>query len=365
MAMSEGAAHVRAIGGVDWTDRADEVVLGVDTHLDLNVAVALDGLGRPLGVLKVPTTTRGYERLLRWAEGFGPVGCAGIEGTSSYGAGLARHLRAARISVMEVERPKRRHLRRNGKSDPIDAEAAARAVLAGEAVGEPKSGDGKVEMIRALRSARQSAGKARSQTANQLQALLVTAPDALRDRLRRFSTKELVATCARFRLGGHPDDVRTATRFALRSVARRHETLSEEIAKLDAQLDRLVAEVAPGLISRPAIGTHHAATLLVVAGDNPERLINEASFASLCGVSPIEASSGKVVRHRLNRGGNRDANCALHMICVVRMGSDRRTQHYVARRTAEGKSKWEIMRCLKRYIAREVYRVLVPPTAAS
>jgi transposase len=350
---------------VDGTDSTNEVVLGVDTHLDVNVAVALDRLGRRLGLLEVPTTARGHERLLRWAEGFGPVGCAGIEGTSSYGAGLARHLKAAGISVMEVERPKRRHLRRNGKSDPIDAEAAARAVLAGEAVGEPKSGDGKVEMIRVLRSARQSAVKSRSQAANQLQALLVTAPEDLRYRLRRLPTKELVATCARFRLGSDPEDVRTATRFALRSVARRHEVLSEEIAEFDAQLDRLVAEVAPGLISRPAIGKHHAATLLVLAGDNPERLNTEASFASLCGVSPIEASSGKVVRHRLNRGGNRDANRALHMICWVRMGSDRRTQQYVARRTAEGKSKREIMRCLKRYIAREVYRELVAPTAAS
>jgi transposase len=205
--------------------------------------------------------------------------------------------------VTEVERPKRRHLRRNGKSDPIDAEAA-RAVLADEAVGEPKSADGKVEMVRTLRSARRSAVKARSQAANQLQALVVTAPDALRDRLRRLRTKELVATCARFRLGGDLDDVRAATKFALRSVVRRHGALSGEIAELDAQLDRLVAGVAPGLICRPAIGTHHAATLLVLAGDNPERLTNEATFASLCGVSPIEASSGKVVRHRLNRGGN-------------------------------------------------------------
>jgi transposase len=164
------------------------------------------------------------------------------------------------------------------------------------------------------------------------------------------------------RPGNDPDDVQTATKFALRSVARRHETLSEEITALDVQLDRLVAEVAPRLISLPAIGTHHAATLLVVAGDNPERLKSEASFASLCGVSPVEASSGKVIRHRLNRGGNRDANRALHMICVVRMGADQRSREYVARRTAEGKSKWEIMRCLKRYIAREVYRVLVLPT---
>ena len=343
-------------------ERADtkvEVILGVDTHLDAHVAVAVDHLGRHLGELSVPTTAKGYERLLCWAEGFGPVRCAGIEGASSYGAGLARHLKVAGISVMEVERPKRRHLRRNGKSDPIDAEAAARAVFAGEAVGEPKSGDGRVEMIRVLRSARQSAVKVRSQAANQLQALLVTAPEDLRQRLRQFPTKELVATCARFRLGSDPDEVRTATRFALRSVARRYEALSREIAELDAQLDRLVSQVAPELISLAGIGTDHAATLLIVAGDNPQRLRSEASFASLCGVSPIEASSGKVVRHRLNRGGNRDANRALYMICLARMRRDRRTQEYVARRTAEGKSKREIIRCLKRYVAREVYRVLV------
>jgi transposase len=361
-AASKGVAEVEKLADVEGFASVDGVVLGVDTHLDLHVAVALDQLGRRLGELTVPTTTRGYERLLRWAEGFGPVGCAGIEGTSSYGAGLARHLKAAGVSVVEVERPKRRHLRRKGKSDPIDAEAAAKAVLAGEAVGEPKSGDGKVEMIRTLRSARQSAVKARTQAANQLKALLVTAPEVLRHRLRELPTKELVTTCARLRPGDDPDNIERATKFALRSVARRHEALSEEITQLDAQLDRLVAEVVPGLISLPALGTHHAATLLVVAGDNPERLRSEASFASLCGVSPIEASSGKVVRHRLNRGGNRDANRALHMICVVRMGSDKRTREYVARRSAEGKSKWEIMRCLKRYIAREVYRILLSST---
>jgi transposase len=341
-----------------------EVVLGVDTHLDIHVAVALDQLGRRLGELAVPTTAKGYEALISWAEEFGSVRCAGVEGTSSYGAGLARYLREAGVAVMEVERPKRRHLPRNGKSDSKDAESAARAVLAGETAGEPKSADGRVEMIRALRAARRSAVKARAQAANQLQGLRVTAPEDLRDRLRGLSTKELVALAARFRLGDDPDNVQTATKFALRSIARRYRTLSEEIVELDAQLDRLVAEVAPELVSLPAIGTNHAATLLIVAGDNPERLRSEASFASLCGVSPIEASSGKVVRHRLNRGGDRDANRALHMICVVRMGRDRRTREYMVRRTAEGKSKLEIMRCLKRYIAREVYRMLVPVVAA-
>jgi transposase len=341
-----------------------EVVLGVDTHLDFHVAVVLDHLGRRLGESKVPTTLGGYRNLLRWAERFGPVRCAGVEGTGSYGAGLARHLKDVGIPVVEVERPKRRHLKRNGKSDPKDAEAAARAVLAGEAAGVPKSADGKVEMIRTLRSARRSAVKARVHAANQLQAMLVTAPEGLRRRLGGLPTKELVTLAARFRPGAHPEDVEEATRSALRSVARRHQVLSEEIAALDVQLQRLVAEAAPELVLLPGVGTNHAATLLVLAGDNPERLRSEASFASLCGVSPVEASSGKVVRHRLNRGGNRDANRALHMVCVVRMGSDRRTKRYVSRRTAEGKSKWEIMRCLKRYIAREIYRVLLSSTTA-
>jgi len=224
-----------------------------------------------------------------------------------------RHLRSRGIEVLEVERPK--HRRRSSrsnlqKSEPSDAEAAARAVLAGEASGVPKSSDGRVEMIRALHAARRSAIKARTQAANQLQALRVTAPDELLDRMRGLSTKELICVAARFRLGDGPTDVATATKFALRSVARRYEALSADIAELEVHLDRLVAQAAPELVSLLGIATENAATLLIVAGDNPRRLRSEASFASLCGVSPIEASSGKVVRHRLNRGGNREANRA-------------------------------------------------------
>jgi transposase len=362
----KGAWDVTMIG----TERPEtkvEVILGVDTHLDFHVAVAMDHMGRRLGESSVPTTVKGYEGLLCWAEGFGPLRCAGVEGTSSYGAGLARHLKSQGIEVLEVERPKRRRggSRRNvEKSDPSDAERAARAVLAGETSGVPKSGDGRVEMIRTRRAARRSAMKARTQAANQLQGLRVTAPEELLNRLRGLSRKELVSVAARFRIGDDLRDVPSATKFALRSVARRYEALSEEIAELEAHLDRLVAQVAPELVSLAGIGTDHAATLLMVAGDNPQRLRSEASFASLCGVSPIEASSGKVVRHRLNRGGNREANRALYMICLARMRRDRRTKEYVARRTQEGKSKREIIRCLKRYVAREVYRVLISCVAA-
>ena len=361
LATAKGADDVTMIGA-ERPDTGVAVILGVDTHLDFHVAVAVDHLGRRLGESSVPTTTKGYEELLCWAEGFGPVRCAGIEGTSSYGAGLARHLKAKGIEVLELERPKRRQRgsRRNvKKSDPSDAELAARAVLADEASGLPKSGEGCVEMIRALRAARRSAMKARTQAANQLQGLRVTAPEQLRHRLRGLSTKELVLVAARFRPGDDPRDVPSATKLALRSVARRYEALSAEIAELDSHLDRLVAQLAPELVCLPGIGTDHATTLLIVAGDNPQRLRSEASFASLCGVAPIEASSGKIIRHRLNRGGNRDANRALYMICLARMRRDQRTKEYVARRTAEGKSKREIIRCLKRYVAREVYRVLI------
>ncbi len=330
--IERGCANVTMMDA-ERSDTKAEVILGVDTHLDVHVAVAVDHLGRRLGESSVPTTAKGYERLLRWAEGFGPVRCAGLEASSSYGAGLARHFEAQGIEVLEVERPNRRRRssgRKVKKSDLSDAERAARAMLAGEASGVPKSGDGSVETIRALRAARRSAIKARTQAANQLQGLRLTAPEELRHRLRGLSTKELVSVAARFRLADDPHDVASATKFALRSVARRYEALSAEIDELDAQLDRLVTQAAPRLVSLAGIGTENAATLLIAAGDNPQRLSSEASFASLCGVSSVEASSGKVVRHRLNRGGNREANRALYMICLAQMRRDRRTREYVA-----------------------------------
>jgi transposase len=263
---TEGSTKDVVMSGIRSSESTDgEVVLGVDTHLDFHVAVALDHLGRRLGEVTVPTTIKGYERLLCWADEFGVVNRAGVEGTSSYGAGLARYLTSVGVVVSEVERPKRRHLGRNGKSDPIDAEAAARAVLAGETAGAPKSADGHVQMIRALRNARRSAVKARSQAANQLKALVVTAPEDLRTRLRWLSTGKLVATACRLRPGARPETPEAATKLALRSVARRYEALSAEIAELDVQLDRLVAEAAPELLALPAVGTDHAAALLIVA----------------------------------------------------------------------------------------------------
>ena len=338
---------------------AATITLGVDTHKDTHVGVALDGLGRLQGTLSVAANQAGYRKLLEWASGFGHLEHAGVEGTGSFGAGLARFLKAEGIKVSEVTRPKRRDQYRTGKSDPIDAEAAARSALAGTATGVPKDADGMVEMIRTLRITRCSAVKARAQAANQLRALLITAPEGLKSELGSLSTARVVEKGSRLRPGATPSDVEAATKFALRSVARRHQRLSEEISELDEQLDRLVREVAPELVEVEGIGTDTAASLLIAAGDNPERLKNEAAFAHLCGAAPIPASSGKrSVRHRLNRHGNRDANRALYVIAVCRMSRDDRTRIYVAKRTAEGKTKKEIIRCLKRYIAREVYRIL-------
>jgi len=335
------------------------ITLGVDTHKDIHVAVALDGLGRRLGTLSVPAIPAGYENLVNWARGFGPLERAGVEGTGSFGAGLTRFLQEAEgIEVFEVIRPKRRDQYRSGKSDPIDAEAAARSVLAGTAIGQPKDADGEVEMIRTLRITRRSAVKARAQAANQIQALLVTAPEGLKSELCELSTARLIEKASRLRPGATLSDVEAATKFALRSVARRYQHLSKEISELDERLNRLVSEVAPQLVAVEGIGTDTAASLLIAAGDNPERLKNEAAFAHLCGAAPIPASSGKTVRHRLNRHGDRDANRALYVIAICRMSRDKRTRAYVERRTKEGKSKKEIIRCLKRYIAREVYRIL-------
>jgi transposase len=348
------------------SDAKVPVNVGVDTHLELHVAVALDHLGRRLDELTVPTTEAGYGELLRWAEALGNLERVGIEGAGSFGAGLARFLRKAGVEVLEVGRPKRRDERRSGKSDPIDAELAARAVLAGTAIGEAKDSEGTVEMIRVLRAARRSAVKARAQAAKQLKALLVTAPGHLREELRGLSTAKLVRRAAGFRPGGSAEDVAAATKFALRSIARRHRALSGEIRELDDHLARLVSETAPALVAVHGVGIDTAATLLVAVGQDPKRLKSEAAFAHMCGVAPIPASSGKVVRHRLNRRGNRDANRALHVVAAERMSRDERTRAYAERRTAEGKSKRETMRCLKRYIARELYGVLVStvvPTA--
>ncbi len=336
---------------------------GVDTHKDVHVATVIDEIGRLLGVESFPTTAAGYRDLLEWMSSFGLVDQVGVEGTGSWGAGLSRFLSAAGVTVVEVCRPDRQARRFNGKSDPIDAEAAALAVLSGRASVTPKSGDGPVEAIRMLARCRDSAVKAKLACWNQLLATVDSAPDEVRDRFRDLTERTLIRNALRARPVGSVDDPAVAAVFTIRELARRWRFLDAQIGGLDDELGKVVAGAAPNLIGVFGVGTHTAAVLLMCAGDNPGRLHSSAAFAALCGVTPVQASSGKTVRHRLNRGGNRDANSALWRIAMTRLSHEDRTKAYMAKRTAEGLSKREVIRCLKRAIAREVYRAIVADLA--
>ena len=337
---------------------------GVDTHADVHVAAVVDQVGRVLGIQAFPANAVGYADALAWMHAHGELAKVGVEGTGSYGCGLARHLAVAGVRVVEVIRPNRQARRQRGKSDTADAVAAALAALNGEASGVPKSHDGAAESIRMLKVARTGAVKARTQAANQLRDLIVTAPQALRQQLAGLPAARQVKTAARFR-PGDPARPADGARAAMASVARRHQELTAEIARLDAALEDLVAHAPAEFLAKRGVATQVAATLLATTGDNPGRVRKEASFAALCGASPVDASSGKQIRHRLNRGGDRQANSALWTIAMTRLAHDPRTKAYLARRTAEGKTKKEIIRCLKRYIAREIYKTLCRPQQLS
>jgi transposase len=304
------------------------VTIGVDTHRDLNVAVALDERGCVIATVAVPTTSEGHAQLLAWSRNLGAINKVGIEGTGSYGAGLCRYLRTAGTPVIEVDRPLRRGRLRRGKTDIIDAERAARAVLSNEVSVQPKAGNGTVESLRVLWTARRGAVKARTQAANQLHALVVTSPDALRHQLRVLTCAQPVRRASAWRCHA-VSDPQTASRLAIRSVARRHQELTAEILVLDMQIRCLIDATAPRLVGVHGVGYETAAALLVTAGDNSDRLRSEAAFAHLCGVAPIPASSGRTTRHRLNRAGDRQANRALFLIVMVRMFRDERTRSYV------------------------------------
>jgi transposase len=338
---------------------AEDVVLGVDTHKDVHVAAVVTVLGVLLASQQFSTTAAGYRQLLSWARSFGALRRAGVECTGSYGAALARFLSRENVQVVEVNQPDRGLRRKHGKTDAVDAEAAARAVLSGRADVTPKTGEGPAADMRVLRLAKESAVKARTQAKNQLKAVLLGVDPALRESLAELSNTALIARCADL------PDAGDAAVFVLRLLARRIQQLTAEVKELSRRVSKAVQLCHPQLLDITGVGPDSAAALLIAAGDNPERLANEASFAALCGVSPVEQSSGKTQRRRLNRGGNRQANAALYRIVVTRIRLDARTRLYLERRTKQGMSKREIIRCLKRYVAREIYRHIQPaPTRA-
>ena len=336
------------------------VIGGVDAHADTHYAVALDDCGGLLGIESFPVSRVGYRELLAWLSSFGDVERVGVESTGSYAAGLTRHLVAEGVRVLEVNQPHAHTRRRRGKTDAIDAELAARHALSLATIVTPKQTTGIVESIRQLRVAREGAVKSRSAAMLALGDLILTAPSDLREQLDdRKTIKGKAALCRRLR----PDTDRlsdpiNAAKLALRSLAKRIALLDDEIAELDAQLAPLVATAAPRTTALLGISTGHAGQLLLTAGQNIDRLHSEGAFAALCGASPIPSASGKRGRHRLNPGGDRQANRALHLIAVCRLRYCPKTAAYAARRTTEGKTKKETMRCLKRYIAREAFNAL-------
>lgn len=335
------------------------VVGGVDTHKDLHVAAVVDAQDRVLGSRSFPTTRQGYRQMLAWMRSFGHLQRIGVEATGTYGAGLLRFMQRAGVEVLEVTTPDKHDRRKRGKNDDLDAQNAAHAAFAGKRTVTPKTRDGMIESLRVLKACRKTAVAARRIALQMIDNTIVCAPDDLRQTLRDMTRMQLVRTLAAWR----PDltdfrNVASAYRITLKSLGRRYLELHDEIADLDVMIGAIVDELAPDLVARNSIGHRTAAQLLLTAGDNAERLQSEASFAALCGVSPIPASSGKTIRHRLNRGGDRAANSALHIIAIGRLRTDPRTKTYMAKRTAEGHSKLEVIRVLKRYIAREVFSLI-------
>jgi transposase len=337
------------------------VYAGVDTHKEVHVAAVIDAAETVLATRSFSTTRAGYRALLAWIADYGQLARIGVEGTGSYGAGLTRHLAKAAVTVLEVDRPDRCDRRRKGKNDDLDAINAARAALHQHRTVIPKSKDGAVEALRVLRVTRAHAVRERRSALQLLRMTIVAAPDEVRDQVRNLTRMQLIRILA----GWRPDvsnaaDPVTAHRVALKSLARRYLELSDEIADLDELINPLVEALAPQLLTRPGIGTEVAGQMLVTAGDNPDRMHSEAAFAMLCGVAPLPASSGMTQRHRLNRGGDRQANRALHLATLSRIRLDPKTRTYLAKKTAEGHSNLEIIRCLKRYLAREIYYLLNP-----
>jgi transposase len=339
---------------------ARRVVIGVDTHLDTIHVAAITDTGQVLGDAEFRTNPTGYYVAIGWARSFGEVFIAGVEGTSSYGAGFTQALQGSDIHVVEVNRPDRATRRRQGKSDPLDAYAAARSVLAGHGLAVPK--DPNTKALKALLIARRGAVKARTAAIQQIKDLLVTGPADLRERYRRYpTTLRLIAALARCRPTGHQDPVTKAVLTACKTLAQRIELLQRQTDELTAEIDTLTTALNPALRAAYGVGPDTAAQLLITAGTNSDRLRSEAAFAMLAGVAPIPASSGKTTRHRLCRGGDRAANNALHRIALVRWSHDPRTRDYAARQLAAGRSKKDVLRLLKRAIAREMFKHLTAP----
>jgi transposase len=342
------------------SDELPRIVVGVDSHKETHQAAVLDITGALLGNERFAASLAGYRELEEWLATLGTIQRVGIECTGSYAAGLTRFFLERQVDVFEVNTTHRATRARRGKDDAIDAEMAARKVLSGEARARAKDTTGDIESIRLLKLSRESAIKARTIGLLQIRDVLITAPAELREWIESAGgARHRVNRAGALRPDlEHLGEPLQAAKFTLRQLSRRVKFLDEEIAGVDHQLTMLVERCAPSLLRCRGIGTQHAAQLLITAGQNLERLHSDGAFARLCGVAPVPVSSGKTNRMRLHRGGDRQANRALHLIVIARLRLDPKTQVYMARRRAEGLSKMDVVRCLKRFVAREVYNAL-------
>jgi transposase len=335
------------------------VIAGVDTHQQTHHVAVIAAGQRHIGDREFPATAAGYRDLLDWVTGHGPVQAMGVESTGSYGAGLTRHLLAEGIEVYEVSRPEKTTRVKAGKSDPIDAYSAAEQVLSGRATARPKIKTGIVEAIRAVKVPRDSAVKERTRAYAQIRDLVTTAPTVIHDALISATARRRVAVAVAYRPDpGRLEDPLQATKLALRTLACRVKHLDTEITAADKTIKALTRQACPSLLALRQVGPQTTAQLVITAGENIDRMRSESAFAKLTGVAPLPASSGKTTRHRLNRGGDRQANSALYLIVIGRMRNHPETIDYVDRRRAQGLSNPEIIRCLKRHLARAIYRAL-------
>ncbi len=332
-----------------------DLVIGIDTHRDTHACALVGALtGEVICEFSISADPAGYRAALHRARGHE---CArrtwAIEGCGSYGAGLCRYLAGAGEHVVEAGLPTPGV---RPKSDALDAVRAARSVIAHGQAAVPRAG-GPREVLRVLMLVRDGAIDIRRAGLCQLRALIVSAPDGLREPLRGLTRQALLRRCAALRPGAHADPVMSASALAMRALARRVLDVSAEARELERAIHEQVTQIAPALLGELGVGPINAARL-VLSWSHPGRIRSEAAFAQLGGVAPIPASSGQVVRHRLNRGGDRQLNYALHAIILVRKRADPATRAYIERRVSEGKSRRDATRCLKRFLARHLFRLL-------
>ena len=331
------------------------VIFGADTHKKSHTIAIITETGLELGAKRFPANAKGYRQAWEWACAFGTVLRCGVESTGSYGAGLCSFLKGVGAEVYDVYAPDKKRRRLEGKDDIKDAYQAAQAALSYTRCAQAKDKDEAIEAAINLENAHQLAVRQRTACINALKAAIIKLPDSMRQNLEGKTDADLIKTCAAFRISAAQTDLFSGTKVALRHYAKQIQSLSKEINALDKEIKRYAEALVPNTVGLKGIGHHGSITLLKAAGANIDRLKDDASFSMLCATSPIPASTGDKHHFRLNPGGNRKANCAIHIMAITRIRLFEKTRAFIDKKISEGKTKKDAIRCLKRYLSREVY----------